>query len=30
VIFIGQIRPGSVGDYVPFNLNVTLPTGGVQ
>lgn len=30
VIFIGQIRPSSVGDYVPFNLNVTLPTGGVQ
>jgi hypothetical protein len=30
VIFIGQIRPGSVGDYVPFNLSVTLPTGGVQ
>jgi hypothetical protein len=30
VIFIGQIRPSSVGDYVPFNLNVTLPTGGVR
>jgi IPT/TIG domain-containing protein len=30
VIFIGQVRPSSVGDYVPFNLNAALPTGGVQ